>query len=108
MEGKRFYVYLIDDEPKIGGALYNLVRSLGGELFITATYNAQSNGLAERVGKELKDILQKQDHDPRSMYRRSNITPGLQFELAHAARNSKIKRVLSGFSPNMIENLNFE
>lgn len=108
MDGKRYAVYLIDDDPTIGADLYNLVKTLAGELFITATYNATSNGLAERVGQELKNLLDKQDHDHNSMFRKHNISPALQFDLAHSARNAKIKKVLSGYSPNMIENLDFE
>lgn len=40
MRGKRYDVYLIDDDPVVGNSLYMLVRSLSGELFISATYNA--------------------------------------------------------------------
>lgn len=75
---------------------------------ISATFSAQSNGLSERTGKDLKEILLRQDADANSLYRRSNISPNLQYQLAHAARNARIKRILSNFSPNMIENLDFE
>lgn len=108
MDGRKFETHLVDDDPVIGSDLYALIKSQAGELFISATYYAPADGLAERAGKELKEILLKQDSDPKSTCRQHNISPELQFQLARAARNCKIQKVLCGFSPNIIESLNFE
>lgn len=50
----------------------------------------------------------KQDLDPKSLYRVSNISPGMQYELCRAARDAKVRKVLWNFSPSAVDQLCFE
>lgn len=108
MNGRRYGLYLLDDDPVIGNRLYSLIRSLTADLAISSTHNPISNGLSERTGRELKELLQKQDLGIHSLSRTGNISPALQYSLARAARNAKIRKVLGNFSPAVIENLDFD
>lgn len=108
MYNRVYGTVLVDNDPILGNAIYQLLRSLNSGLYFVAIAKPEAAGLIERCGLTIKIILDLSDRDVLSLFRRLNISPALQFMLAHAARNSTPQAVLGNLSPNNIENLEFE
>lgn len=108
MFNRVFGTILTDNDPKLGEAFYQLLRSMNSGLYFVAVAKPESAGIVERCGQTLKFILDLSDRDPESVFRRTNIAPAIQLILAHAARNSVPQNVLGNLSPNNIECMSFE
>lgn len=99
---------LFDNDPILGDALYQLLRSLNSGLYFVAVAKPEAMGIVERCGLTLKTILDLSDRDPESVFRVSDISPAIQFVLSHAARNSVPQNILGNLTPNSIETMSFE